>query len=414
MIKPFFKLQSTEYIQAKIKEFSLPEPIELSIDQALGHVIACNVTSPEDLPPFRRSTMDGYAVNAADTFGASESQPAIFEIAGEISMGSSPGSINIRPGQAARIWTGGELPGNADAVIMVEYTETIDARTIEVFRSVSPLENVIEQGEDVQKGMTALNRGTLLRPQELGLLAGLGINCVKVLGRPVVAIISTGDELVPADTTPPPGKIRDINSTTLAALVRLAGGTPVNLGIIQDTRQGLINACSRALAIPADAVLISGGSSVGMHDFTIEAFRAIQGAEIVAHGVSIKPGKPTILAKAENQALFGLPGHVASAMVVFYLFVYPLLRQFQGFTRDQDLYLPETTARISRNYPSQPGREEYVRVRLSRDDDSRLAHPVFGKSGLIRPLVEAHGLLIIHRDSEGLYTGDIARVLMLP
>lgn len=414
MQKPFLKLTSTRELQEIITEFPLLDPVELTIDRALEHVTASTIISHEDMPPFRRSTMDGYALNAADTFGASESQPAVFDIAGEVSMGSLPGNMAIRTGQAARIWTGGGLPDGSDAVVMIEHTEIINSRTIEVLRSVSPLENVIEQGEDVKKGMPVLEKGTLLRPQELGILAGLGITRITVHRRPVVAIISTGDELVAADARPQPGRIRDINSTTLAALVRLAGGVPMPLGIVQDSRKGLLRACEQAIALPADAVLISGGSSMGVHDFTIEVFRSIRGGRILTHGVSVKPGKPTILARTGDKALFGLPGHVTSAMVVFYLFVYPLLRRFQGFTGDHDLYLPEITARISRNYASQPGREEYVRVKLDRDGDSWLAHPIFGKSGLIRPLVEARGLLMIPRDSEGLYAGDISKVLIMP
>lgn len=413
-MKPFFKLKSRKELQDIIKQFSSLEGQELLLEQALGRVLCRDILSPEDLPPFSRSTMDGYAVNAADTFGASESQPALFDVIGEVAMGTSPEGLDIKSGQAAKIWTGGELPVGADAVVMVEYTEAIDSRTIEVSRSVSPLENVIEKGEDVRAQSRVLEAGRLLRPQELGLLAGLGVTSVEVHRRPVIAIISTGDELVPADTTPPRGKIRDINSTTLSAQIKKAGGIPVSMGIVRDSRNGLSEACCRALELPADIVLVSGGSSVGQRDYTIEAFRAVEGADILAHGVSVRPGKPTILARAGDRALFGLPGHVASAMVVFYLFVYPLIRKFQGFVQAHHLRLPSITARINRNYPSQPGREEYLRVKLKQENGHWYAEPVFGKSGLIYPLVEADGLMVIHRDSEGLYKGESAEVLLLP
>ncbi len=414
-MKPFFKLKSRNQLQNDILNHFNPLPAEkMSLDDALGRVVAEDVISPEDLPPFSRSTMDGFAVNAADTFGASESQPALFEVVGEVAMGESPEGIEIQPGQAARIWTGGELPSGSNAVVMVEYTEAIDETTIEVSRSVAPLENVIEAGEDVGKGQKVLDSGAVLRAQELGILAGLGITSVKAYPVPRVAIISTGDELVPADTQPPRGKIRDINSTTLSALSRLAGANPVNMGIITDNRGGLSDACRKALELPADVVLVSGGSSVGVRDFTLDAFKAVKDAKILAHGVSVKPGKPTILAEACGRALVGLPGHVASAAVVFLLFVYPLLKRMQGFTDARHLGLPCVNARISRNYPSRPGREEYLRVRLVEDESGLVAEPVFGKSGLIYPLSKADGLLVIPRDSEGLYANETAEVLLLP
>ncbi len=413
-MKPFFKLKSRKELQDILDKFSPLESEVLPLDQAVGRVLCEDVVSPEDLPPFGRSTMDGFAVRAADTFGASESQPALFDVVGEVAMGTSPEGICIGPGEAARIWTGGELPAGSDAVVMVEYTDAIDSNTIEVFRSVSPLENVIEQGEDVRAGQAILKQGTCLRAQELGLLAGLGITSVRVHRVPVVAIISTGDELVPHDQQAPRGKIRDINSITLSAMIRMAGGIPERLGIVRDSSHGLKDACRKALELPADIVLVSGGSSVGNRDFTIDAFRDIEHARILAHGVSVRPGKPTILAEIRGRAMFGLPGHVSSAIVVFYLFVYPLVRRFLGFTEEHDLRLSSITARIDRNYSSHIGREEYLRVSLRQEDDHWVASPVFGKSGLIYPLVRADGLMVIPRDSEGLYAGDQAEVLLLP
>ncbi len=413
-MKPFFKLKSRKELQDLIKEFSPLEAVSADIAEALNHALARDIKSPEDLPPFTRSTMDGFAVRAADTFGASETQPALFEVTGEVRMGYPPDSISLEPGQAARIWTGGELPGGSDAVVMVEHTQAIDASTIEVSRAVSPRENTIQKGEDVQKDSVVLARGTRLRPQELGLLAGLGITGITVHRQPVVAVISTGDELVRPDSPPRRGKIRDINSTTISALVRIAGGIPVNAGIVNDSRQHLTSACLEALDMPADMVLVSGGSSVGQRDYTIEAFKAVEGSSLLAHGVSVRPGKPTILARAGRKALVGLPGHAASALVVFCLFVYPLLKRLQGFILPKDLYLPEITARITSNYPSQPGREEYLRVSLKGNSPLPDAEPIFGKSGLIYPVARADGLLVIPRDSEGLHAGERARVMLLP
>jgi molybdopterin molybdotransferase len=228
-----------------------------------------------------------------------------------------------------------------------------------------------------------------------------------------VAILSTGDELVPADQLPPPGKIRDINSTTLAALVEEAGGLPIACGICDDNMDGILEVCAKALA-EADLLLLSGGSSVGRRDFTLEVFKALPRTEVLVHGVSIRPGKPTILARQDNKALFGLPGHVASALVVFYLFVRPLLRQYSGL--GATLGLQTIRALTAQQIPSAIGREEYVRVQLSPQENGGLplASPVYGKSGLLNPLVRSEGLLPIGRDSEGLDRGVETRVLLFP
>lgn len=382
------------------------------LEQARGRILYENIRSPEDLPPFSRSTMDGFAVRAKDTFGCSESEPALLQIVGEIPMGSAGQDIKIEPGQAAKIWTGGALPAGADSVVMVEFTHLVDQETIEVFRPVAPGENVILQGEDFREGEIVFNKGHELRSQDLGVLAGLGITEAPLFRRPRVAIISTGDELVPPDKKPGPGQIRDINSTTLAAQVAEAGGVPIGLGIIKDDPETMLEACEDALEDGADILLLSGGSSVGRRDFTLTVFKAVAGTEILAHGVSIRPGKPTILAKRANQALFGLPGHVASAMVVFYLFVRPLIRFMAG--KELSIGLPEITAECSQEIPSVSGREDFVRVRLQKRPDRQYpeAFPVWGRSGLLRPLVKADGLLIVPRDSEGLEKGDRARVLL--
>mgnify|MGYP001054891585 CR=1 FL=1 len=256
--------------------------------------------------------------------------------------------------------------------------------------------------------------GDELRPQDLGVLAGIGITTLPVHRRPRVAIISTGDELVPPDQQPGPGKIRDINSTTLAALVEECGGEAIALGITSDSLAELTDACRRALALPADVVLLSGGSSVGRRDFTLAVFERLEGTEVLAHGVSIRPGKPTILARRENVAFIGLPGHVGSAIVVFHLLVRPLLRRLAGSATTPGLR--RIRAVTSEQIPSVIGREDYVRVTLHQEDiQSRIiATPVYGKSGLLNPLVRADGLLVIHRDTEGLDQGEEAEVLLFP
>jgi len=412
-MKGFFQLISTGELLALMDRFHPLDYERIQLDESLGRTLAEDVTAPEPLPPFSRSTMDGFAVRARDTFGCSESEPAILTVAGEISMGQSGQSQSLDPGQACIIWTGGELPAKADAVVMVEFTSELDDRTIEIFRPVAPGENVIRCGEDYQRGSVVLRKGQVLRPQDLGVLAGLGIADVAVHRQPVVAIISTGDELVGVDEPLVPGRIRDINSTTLAALVRECGGRAVPLGIIGDDRKDLYDACRKAMDLHADIILLSGGSSVGQRDFTLQVFKDFEACELLAHGVSIRPGKPTILAQKDNVALLGLPGHVASAIVVFHLFVRPLMRRLTGREGDG---LRRIRAAATEQIPSAIGREDYVRVTVLKEEEGQPfeATPVYGKSGLLKPLVRADGLLVIDRDTEGLDAGETAEVILFP
>ncbi len=413
-MKDFFRLMSRTQFLELLEGFEPLDSEVVPLTQARGRVLAQDILAPEDLPPFSRSTMDGFAVRAKATFGASESEPSLFKVVGEVPMGSSGQDIEVGPLEAAKIWTGGALPRGADSVVMVEFTHPIDEETIEVFKPVAPGENVIAKGEDYREGDVVLEGGRVLGPSDLGALAGLGIVEVPVVKRPKVAVLSTGDELVPPDATPRPGEIRDINSTTLHLLIEECGGIPVPMGIIPDDFDSLKRACEEALREGADVVLLSGGSSVGRRDYTLDVFRGLKGCDVLAHGVSIRPGKPTILAKQGNRALFGLPGHVASAIVVFLLFVRPLVRYMSG--RDLSTGLNEVRVRCGQEFPSVSGREDFVRVRLEDGpeglSDMKWAYPVWGKSGLISPLVKAHGLLKIPRDSEGLERGEEATCLL--
>ncbi len=410
----FFNLISPAEFVALLDDFIPLAAENIPLTEARGRILAEAQGSREALPPFSRSTMDGYAVRAADTFGCSESEQALLSVIGEIAMGVPGHSLTLKPGQVARIWTGGELPGKADAVVMLEYTQNLDQETVAVFRPVAPEENVIRVGEDYAAGSVALERGSRLRPQDLGVLSGLGITTVPVHRKPRVAILSTGDELVSPEEIPPPGKIRDINSTTLAALVEEAGGIPLPMGICSDDFERLLALCRDSIE-QADVLLLSGGSSVGQRDFTKRVFAAIPGSELLVHGVSVRPGKPTILARLGNKALFGLPGHVASALVVFTCFVRPLLRQYSGL--GVNLGLSTVKAITGQQMPSVIGREDYVRIRLTPQEGGSappLAFPVYGKSGLLKPLVLADGLLPIGRDVEGLDKGVEVSVLLFP
>lgn len=409
-MKGFFQLISSSDFLRLFENFHSLDSEKIPLAEGLNRVMFEDITAPEPLPPFARSTMDGFAVRARDTFGCSESEPAILKVVREIGMGETALTTHLEAGQACSIWTGGELPTRGDAVVMVEYTSRLDDQTIEIIRPVAPGENVIQCGEDYQQKAIVLQKGQQLRPQDLGVLAGLGITEFAVYRRPTVAIISTGDELVEIDQPLTPGKIRDINSTTLNALIHECGGVGIPLGIIRDSQENMHTACKRALDIPADMILLSGGSSVGQRDFTLKVLDGLEDTNLLAHGVSIKPGKPTILAQKDNVALFGLPGHVGSAIVVFHLFVRPLIRKLMGL---HGAGLQRIQAITAEQIPSTIGREDYVRVTITHDNGPlAIATPVYGKSGLLNPLVRATGLLVIDRDTEGLDKGEQSEVIL--
>jgi molybdopterin molybdotransferase len=355
--------------------------------------------------------MDGYAVMAKSTFGASESLPAFLEVTGEIGMGLVPERV-LGQGQAVRISTGGMLPEGADGVVMVEYCHLLDEKTLEVSRAISPLENVIQPGDDFEKGATVLRKGHRLRPQDIGVMAGLGQTEVPVYRRPRVAIISTGDEIVPVHERPAPGKVRDINLYTLAALCERCGALPLCFGICRDHFSDLKEKVEEALK-QADSVWISGGSSVGTRDLTLQVFESLNEFELLVHGISVSPGKPTIIGRSGAQSVLGLPGHVASALVVGEVFMMPLIHRLSGLKDFRSVSHNLVEAELSQNIESASGREDYIRVKMWRKSKSLIAQPIFGKSGLISTLVEADGLLRIDMNTEGIYQGEKVHVMLL-
>lgn len=407
-MKDFFQVLDIQSVLALKESFEPVEAQTVGLDDALGRILAQEVVAEDDIPGFDRATMDGYAVAASTTFGASEGNPAYLTVAGSIKMGQRP-DFTLLAGQAARIATGGMLPQGADSVIMVEHTDMLDESTIEVYRSVAPGQHVVAADDDAAKGQTVLTPGCRLRPQELGILAACGLKTIDVHRRPRVGIISTGDEVVPVHVLPQRGQIRDVNAHTLSGLVRQAGGEPIRMGIVADRYQDLLDRCQEALRT-ADMVLISGGSSVGTRDLTVDVLSAIPDTRILVHGVSISPGKPTILARCGQKAFWGLPGHVTSAMVVFTVLVQPFLQRIGGFKPSAPLRIK---ARLTRNLASAQGRVDYVRVRLNQIGGEWTAEPVLGASGLIRTMVEAHGLIAIDLNSEGLDKDSLVDVLLI-
>ncbi len=407
-MKEFFNVLDIDTVLDLKARFSQVATELIQLDQTLGRVLAETVSADGDIPGFDRSTMDGFAVQAASTFGATESNPAYLTLVGSSQMGRAP-DFSIGPGQAADIATGGMLPAGADCVVMLEHTDTVDDTTIEIHRSLAPGQHVILRDEDVSQGQKLLSPGRVLRAQEIGLLSACGYNRVSVFQRPRVGIISTGDEVVPVDTVPRPGQIRDVNSNALAALVQDAGAVPIRFGIVGDRYEDLLDSCQRALE-KSDMVLISGGSSVGMRDLTLDVLEALNESEILVHGISIRPGKPTILAQCGSTPVWGLPGHVASAMVVFMVVVRPFLDQLGGRMAGPSV---SVRARLSRNLASVQGRVGFVRVRLVEKNGEPWAEPILGQSGLIHTMVAADGLVAIDMNSEGLEKGTAVDVRLI-
>ena len=375
---------------------------------ALDRVLAEDVRSPSELPTFRRSTMDGFAVRGADTFGATEGMPAYLEIVDDIPMGRAA-TRALAVGQCARIATGGMLPDSADAVLMVEQTQEVGPTTIEALRAVAPGENVVQIGEDVRAGDPILPEGHTLRPQDIGGLMALGITSLSVTPRLNVAVISGGDELVDPHKEPSPGKIRDVNTYTLSALIRRDGHLPCHAGVIPDEYELLAAAARRAFE-QSDVVILSAGSSVSARDMTAQVVASLGKPGVLVHGVSLKPGKPTILAVCEGKPVFGLPGNPVSCMVTYDLFVRPTLAHLVGATSSPNRVV---SARLTRNIASATGREDYIQVRLERAPNGAYeATPVFGKSNLIFTLIRSDGMLKVPLDVGGLSAGTPVEVVL--
>jgi molybdopterin molybdotransferase len=409
-MKEFFKVTSLETVLNYRSAFAQVGMEQVPLPEAVGRILAEDMVADEDLPDFPRTIVDGYAVQGASTFGASEGNPAYLTIKGNIAMGQSP-EFEIAPGEAARIATGGMVPRGADSVVMIENTAAIDDTTIEVYRSVAPGQNMIAIGEDIQKHAKVLSKGQTIRPQEAGLLAALGRQQIPVFRKPVVGVISTGDEITPISETPQMGQIRDINTYTLAGLIHEAGAVAVPYGIVRDDFDMLFQKCQLALN-HCHMVLISGGSSVGTRDFTVDVLSALQDASILVHGISISPGKPTILAKVKDKSFWGMPGHVVSAMIVFSQVVRPFIAHLGGQS-DMEGDVLRLPAKLSRNVASKQGRVDFLRVRLRREGNQLWADPVLGKSGLISTMVNANGLVQIDINTEGLNKGDEVEVIPL-
>ena len=419
----FLKLRTAEeaweIFQAHFRPAVAGEPCR--VVDALDRVLAEDATAPHDLPSFVRCTVDGYALQAADTHGASAGMPAYLDVVGEVAMGAAA-DFAIKSGQAALVHTGGMMPAGADAVVMIEQTSRAGAVlfgataaqpgfepfSIEVHRPLAAGDNCIQPGEDVRRGETVLSAGHQLRPQDVGGLLAVGITQVMVARRPRVGIVSQGDEVVPPDETPGPGQVRDINSYTLAGLVQRAGGLPFTYPIAPD-RQAALDVAVRRAFDDADLIVITAGSSVSYRDLTAEAISRLGKPGVLVHGVAVRPGKPTILAMCDGKPVFGLPGNPVSCINIFQRFVTPAIRLLLGAG---PLPLHTTQARLARNIPAASGRADYVRVQLETRDRETWAIPVFGKSNLIYTLVRSTGVVEVPLDSNGIPAGETVTVVL--
>jgi molybdopterin molybdotransferase len=403
---------SLKEAQLLLRQHLPPRParkVTLPLEEALGRICAADILSPENLPPYPRSTMDGYAVRSRDTFGASEKLPAYLEVSGEVYMGEFPEHGPL-PGSCYHIATGGILPPGTDAVIMLEHTVAIDGSMIEVLQPVAAGANVIQVGEDVAQDELLLPAGHRIRPQDIGLLAGVGVNSISVFRRVRVGIISTGDEIVDHEQQPSPGKIRDTNRISLAAQVRNTNAKPAFYGIASDNKEDLTRMVREAMAAN-EIVLLSGSSSVGARDLGEQVIETMGPPGIIVHGVAVKPGKPVIIARAADSLIFGLPGHPVSAAVAFDLFVRPAIMHLSGIADDGLPKYRTIRARLMRNLSSASGRTDFVRVQIKiiagKEPE---AYPILGKSGALSTMVKAHGYVEIAEKLQGVKEGEIVEV----
>lgn len=388
----------------------LPQPIVENIEtvSALGRATSADITAPHALPSFPRSTVDGYAVRAQDTFGANESLPAYFSLSGEVPMGDAP-VFQVRGGQCALIHTGGMLPDGADAVVMLEQTQNVRSGEVEILKAVAPAENVLKTGEDVAQGQIVIQGGKRLRPADIGGLMALGITRLQVARRPRVGILSSGDEVVDPSRQLRPGQVRDVNSYSLSALIEQSGGEAHRYGIFPDRGDLLLSGAQKALE-ECEAVVITAGSSASTRDLTAQVINQLGKPGVLVHGVNVRPGKPTILGVCSQKAVIGLPGNPVSALVIAGLFLTPVIEALCGLSPQQ--FKGKVTARLTINLSSQAGREDWIPVQLKLTPQGIEAQPIFGKSNLIFTLARADGLVRIPPDATGIDAGEMVDVTL--
>ncbi len=414
----FLELIACEEADRILGRFSAPVGIEeVPLTETTGRILARGLTASAPVPSFPRSRMDGYAVRAADTKGASEDAPGYLDVVGTVRMGEdASGRPALEAGQCAAISTGGMLYPGADSVVMVEYTADLEDGRIEVMQAAAAGQHIQMAGEDVRTGQRLLEPGIRLGAPEIAVLATFGVSPVPVFRRPRVAILSTGDEIVPPESDPAPGKLRDSNSYSMASQVIAAGGEPVLAGRVEDEAPALQAAIQAALDDGADAVMVSGGSSVGTRDVTAVVLESMGPPGILLHGINVKPGKPTIVAAVGDRPILGMPGYPVSSMIIFHRFIRPMIWRLAGMAPLPEAFPLVTKARLSRSLHSKGGREEYVRVSLQDPNDGGdlpIATPLIGGSASFTSLLGADGVLRVRPGDEGWPEGAEVEILAI-
>ncbi|APV43775.1 molybdopterin molybdotransferase [Dehalogenimonas formicexedens] len=398
-MKPFGRL--LDFDQAREMSLGLANPVErtetIPIDSALDRILAQDITARVSVPPFDRAAMDGYAVIAADTFGSSRNQPKKLPLAGAVFAGDSPEEA-LRAGNAFQIATGARLPAGADAVVMVEETE-LDGGTVNILKAVFPGGNIARAGEDIQQGSVLLVAGTQLNPGKVGMLASQGITEVEVFEKPRVSVVPTGEEIAATGSPLKPGQIWDINSHTVSAVVRQSGGQATMSPIARDQADSLRSSIQEALK--ADMVIISGGSSVGERDLMSQILAEM--GEVLFHGIQVKPGKPTLLARVNGKPVLGLPGYPTSCLINAYLLASPMIRKMARRKLDQGLRLELPLAEA---VPGSVGRRQFLPVRITE----QRAKPMFKESGAITATALADGYIDIPANVDILPKGELVTV----
>ncbi|SDY26117.1 molybdopterin molybdotransferase MoeA [Tindallia californiensis] len=397
-----FKTKSIHEVQEILKNLSLDislESEEVALVEGLHRPLCNSVESPMDIPEFNRSTVDGYAVKATDTHGANESIPAMLKNIGEIEMGTNT-SVEINAGECVYVPTGGMIPEGSDAVVMIECVEVMDNELVLVHQSVAAGENTLLKGEDMKKREMIFDKGHRLRPQDVGLLAGMGFQSVHVYGKLKVGIISTGDEIVQPGDELTMGKIIDMNSYSISAAALEDGCEVVDTSVVPDDIE-ILKEKLRMMMKKCHLILVSGGSSMGHRDVTKDAINSIGDPGVVVHGISVKPGKPTIIGKVGDTLMIGLPGQPVSALVVYRILINIIMEALVG----SGSQMSTTNGKLAVNIPSAPGREHYVMVRLDREKTENVVQPVHGKSGMLSMMSKADGFVKIDANKEGLNKG---------
>ncbi|MFB0560255.1 MAG: gephyrin-like molybdotransferase Glp [Candidatus Lokiarchaeia archaeon] len=405
--KSFYTTTPLEEVFRELSKISIKRRIEeISLNEAFGRVLAEDFFSPINVPHFKRSSRDGYAVKANGTFGAEEDEPKVLKLLGEIRAGEKNAPPIVK-GECVKIATGAIMPEGADAVVMVEYTDE-EENQIRIYRPVSPEENVIKIGIDIEEKQKVLSKGTVLNIQDLGVLSATGVTEVKVYSKPLVTVASTGDEIISPRANLEPGKIYDINSITITQAVRQSGGEPIYRGVIPDDKDELVEAIKYSLE-NADVAVFSGGTSKGPGDAVPTALREVSKPDFLIHGVSIKPGKPTAIASYNGKPVFMLPGYPTSALMVYYTIVDPQIRRWAGLPPTSR---PQVKATIGKRIYSERGRFNFQPVRLEHEKEELIAYPVPTGSEAITTLASSQGYIEIKPEIQFIDEGEEVTVYL--